>query len=239
MIIQRRPDSKIKRNFSGEILAQSDALIDLRSTFGVTKDGSNLVSQVKLFNNPSQVIRDNGSNCVENGDGFDFTANTNGVFGKLPPFPDLTDWTFQFWFKSTLANIPNNNAILFYYNGTANSGMYAQINTAKRFNFYTYNTSISTDVLTVDLTQWNHFAIMSGVGKGHRTYVNGVSDGGLAIQDYVLKSNGRSGYIGNRGYTNAYPCKNYLDDIQLIPRAIYPQVNRGEFAFTPPKRSSE
>ena len=72
-----KQNSKVLRDAAGEVLYKSDALIDLRSTFGVTKDVSNNVSKVKLFNQHSKVFRaTSGNEPSENGDGFEFD-NTN------------------------------------------------------------------------------------------------------------------------------------------------------------------
>ena len=73
-------DNKILRNLSGAILEKSDYLIDMRSTYGVTKNASNEVSKVNIFNNPSQIFRsDIGNEPIENGNGFEFTTNTTSI----------------------------------------------------------------------------------------------------------------------------------------------------------------
>ena len=80
-----KQDNKIITNQSGEILTQSDALIDLRSTYGVTKNVSNEVSKVKLYNNPSQVFRaPSGNEPIENGDGFEFDGVDSFLLGANP-----------------------------------------------------------------------------------------------------------------------------------------------------------
>ena len=93
--------NKIITSQSGEILTQSDALIDLRSTYGFTKNVSNEVSKVKLYNNPSQVFRaPSGNEPTENGDGFEF----NDVYETLEtknPRIDYSNVFISCWVKMT------------------------------------------------------------------------------------------------------------------------------------------
>lgn len=65
-------DSKVLVNDSGEVY-KTAPIIDISSTYGVTKDGSNLVSKVKILNKPSIIRCDVGKQPIENGGGFEFS----------------------------------------------------------------------------------------------------------------------------------------------------------------------
>lgn len=79
-----KQENKVVKNLSGEILTEPP-IIDLDYRYGVTKDGSNLVSKWKDQNRPFSFIQPNASNQpTENGDGVDFEYNTlKELIGKV------------------------------------------------------------------------------------------------------------------------------------------------------------
>jgi len=88
-------DNKIIRNISGEII-KTPPIIDISSSYGVTKDGSNLVSKVKNRYN-SNVFRQKIGTPSENGDGLRFDVGGEQLEGV--PFNYSQNFIMEFWVK--------------------------------------------------------------------------------------------------------------------------------------------
>lgn len=74
-------NNSILKSIGGEVYKQPP-LIDLSSSYGVTKDGSNFVSSVKTRNKPTLIRALSTNKPIENGNGFEFSGS--------PLYPDLT-----------------------------------------------------------------------------------------------------------------------------------------------------
>jgi len=80
MTIIKSPDGKVLTNLSGEVL-KTAPLIDISSSYGVTKDGSNLVSVVKTQFGAKKFIQPTGANQpLENGSGFVFDGVNDSLY---------------------------------------------------------------------------------------------------------------------------------------------------------------
>jgi hypothetical protein len=133
-------DSKIITNLGGEIYKQSDALIDISSSYGVTKDGSNLVSKIKFINNPCEAfMQETAANKpIENGNGVVFDGSNDELTSHKNK--TLSDFTLEVAFnknsaKSTgclLTFAPNkatnwvahNGTVLLYFLDNTRLGIY-------------------------------------------------------------------------------------------------------------------
>ncbi|MCP4337049.1 MAG: hypothetical protein GY679_04360 [Mycoplasma sp.] len=119
---------KIIRNLGDEILKYSDALIDLRYNYGVTKDGANKTSRIKFKNNPNQsVIQETLSQQpIVDSNGIEFDGDLNQVVFYSGFVPTLKNVRIHIKYKHTeagdrwlfLRRFDNDNRIEFaYHNG--------------------------------------------------------------------------------------------------------------------------
>jgi len=69
-------DNKVLVNASGDVY-KTAPIIDISSTYGVTKDGGNLVSAVKNKNNANKFRGITGRYPIENGNGLEFTGGVS------------------------------------------------------------------------------------------------------------------------------------------------------------------
>jgi len=102
-----KQNNKILKSISGEIYKEP-LIIDIDSEYGVTKDGSNLVSAVKNRGNANQFIQETLSKRpIENGNGFEFNGNNNNLSGCGFKVDNLQMFETWVYFK----NIKNNQQI--------------------------------------------------------------------------------------------------------------------------------
>lgn len=236
-------EGKIKINPSGEVLRKSDALIDLRSTYDLNKTGS-LVNYAKLYNNPSQVFRDNGSLCEENGDGFDFTNNVSGNLDRST-LPDISgDFFMGWWGKYTQA--PTFSTSLFTLGADFSSGNRGpSLYLAKDNGAIVINPDGTTTVgevirIFVDYLDWNYFSAERINGTIYWCRNGAISHFTVGYST-TINYQGNRIQFGNTGGINNQPNNGNLDDISVIPKAIHNYIGKTYYdqVFTPPKRSSE
>ena len=91
-----KQNDDILKDFSGEPIKQP-LTIDISSDYGVTKDGSNLVSSVRNRYQPNKFIAPSGNEPVENGNGFEF--NSSNPYFNSPPFQYKNGFMFECWIK--------------------------------------------------------------------------------------------------------------------------------------------
>jgi hypothetical protein len=101
-MILRGNDTKILRAGSGEILKEPP-IIDISSDYGVTKDGSNLVSAVKNRYNANVFRAPSGNEPIENGDGFEFDGVNDYMYGLK--FDYTKSFIMEFWVKFNAQNL--------------------------------------------------------------------------------------------------------------------------------------
>lgn len=246
-MIIRAQDNKILRNSSGELLAKSNALIDLRSTFGITKDGSNLVSQAKLFNNPSLAfIAPSGYEPTENGDGFLFDGTNDILIGGRMNI-DYSNLFVGMWLKKSSYSVTN-RLITSYLSTNNNNGF-----------IFDFQSNILRLALCTDGTPSNLSTASYAVGS---EYINAWVYVGFATQsidattlraaiiingvikfmgDYTASPKSGNNIIVGRDYPSVARCINgNVDNVYVgAPWFEYFNNSVGDLVFSPPKRSSE
>lgn len=243
MILKDKNSGKILRSASGEILTQSDALIDLRSTYGVTKNVSNEVEKAKLVNIPMAFRPRIGNEVVVDGDGFDFATNVNGDINcNIPEFNIADDFFIGFWSKFKTDPLSREMVICGCY-ASGSPAMYCSI-----ANSGSLKISLSGGITTgegfvrVDppLTDWNYFSLERVSGVLH-VCKNGLYSDSIVSTD-AMKSNGNKMEIANIGGVHDFnEFDGKLDDLLILPKSLHNYSGKVylEEVFTPPKRSSE
>jgi hypothetical protein len=247
-IIRSNSDNKILRSTSGEILTKSDALIDLRSTFGVTKDVSNNVSKVKLFNNPSQVFRaPSGNEPTENGDGFEFGGVNDYMIKSNPNINYKNGFTLTVWVKvSDLtgdrriisirdSNVSNREFILRFNNDNLFLSIFKDgINTIENI------TSALSAVNWIDI--WRNVGFgcqyISGTNYYWCLFIDGIMLGKttISVQD---RQQITPLVIGVRYPENDNGFNGNVDDAIISAGYDLASLSNNDQVFTPKPRSSE
>lgn len=201
-----KKNNKVLRNLSGEVLRQSDALIDIRSTYGVTKDISNNVSKIKLYNNPSLVFRaPSGNEPTENGNGLEFVKSQGDIMfmGMDSGHINQNFYTLIGWFKVT--NTTGTQRILWHNSirngfptfdlrkGAADS-LFATIS-------YSGTGNGNIGIISLGYDTWTHMALTvyaDGVAGECRMYNNSVSEGFLSLGTNTIEQSANQGlYLGD------------------------------------------
>lgn len=151
--------NKILLNNAGEIIKQPP-IIDISSSYGVTKDGSNLVSAVKNRNNANKFRQTVGANQpTENGDGFAFN-NTDTLRSHFGAIPDLvtSPYCIEFWGKITA---PATNYHTFYQYGNAPGSyeLFLRYFDNSCLEIRSGNTILRLPPVTLSLNTYYHFFI--------------------------------------------------------------------------------
>ena len=236
-IIKR--NNKLINSLAGEVYKESDAIIDLRSDYGVTKDVSNNVSQVKLYNNPSKLFRDNSSNCIENGDGFDFSANISGYL-KGGFSSDFDSFFIGFWAKlNTLT--PSGERIVYSHDESPLRGWRVYFLGTHLLIYTGFSTVIlQTNGYVGNSDQWEYFTIERNSSGGYVGTTGGIVRT-KANNTQTFLAHNYSGIVGNALVNLTKKFDGSLDDLILKENSPYNSFDfaLGEQVFTPPKRSSE
>ena len=176
---------KVLTDLNGNVY-KTPPIIDISSSYGVTKDGSNLVSAVKNRYNSEKYRAVSGSEPLENGDGFDFSSNKQ-ISGRK--FNYLQAFTFECWMKILSTNHyniilgswdNNNNSNAFYLGvSTNNQLMLSQIRQGGTYYGGAMDIGKPSDLSN---NVWYHLLIycdISGNPQGSiSAYVNGVVNRG-------------------------------------------------------------
>lgn len=247
MTIQRDiRDNKIQRNLGGEVLRTPPTTV-LSSKYGVTKDGSNLVSIWKDKTNPFNFRPHIGGEPTENGDGMELTP-TKGVGANLVLNYDniiLSAWTklndtitTQHYFSKWSISAGFGYEFLFRFTTDLLRLIYSTDGTA----FVTKTVGIYTPGFD---NIWRHVGIWF-----QKTAVNIYSIAFLIDGKIYAKENNISINLTQKIYPlrvgARYPNNDSgiigsIDDFEIWNNKFdmnnYP--NNGDFVFTPQKRSSE
>lgn len=174
--------NKILLNNAGEAY-KTAPIIDISSSYGVTKDGSNLVSAVKNRYQFEKYRASSGSEPLENGDGFDFSSNkqiSGCKFNYLQPF------IFECWMKilsthtyniilGSWDNNNNNNA--FYLGVTSNNQLHFPVRQGGTFYGGVVNLGTPPNLSN---NVWYHLLIYSDMARtplgSISAYVDGVAN---------------------------------------------------------------
>lgn len=175
MTILRDPyGNKIQRNASGEVLKQPP-IIDISSDFGVTKDGSNLVSKVKNRYQPNVFRAPSGQEPIENGNGFEFSGNPIRPYIIGTGFDFNQDFTIEFWFKKNTDTTFRVMAQGLDTQGLfrlrhASSNLYLEI-----YGNYTQGTQLNApnNIIDIPTDTWVHY-IGCKIGANTSDYIDGV-----------------------------------------------------------------
>ena len=175
-----KQDTKILRNVSGEIVKQP-LIIDIDSSYGVTKDGSNLVSSVKNRGNANQFLALSGDEPTENGNGFEFGGNKQLVLGQT--FNYLKSYIFEAWLYLTAYNSYNIFFSVWNNNDVTNTMFFRETQSGQLIHAFRENGAYvggaanggTPDPIT--LNEWNHVLIYGSynpnVQQSVSTYING------------------------------------------------------------------
>jgi len=178
MTLLKQSDGKIITNLGGEILTVPP-IVDLRSNYGVTKDGSNLVSSVKLFGGAKKAFQtDAAYKPIENGDGFEIATDENLYLANSPEhdYFNYTNYTWELWVKAgtldaTYRRIFGNRPA----SGSIGCIMFF-IDSATTFSIVTQDnngTIISNIAHGLSINEWSHVLIVKE-GTRLSVYIKGV-----------------------------------------------------------------
>jgi len=244
MTILKQSDGKIITNLGGEILSKSDALIDIRSTYGITKDGSNVVQSIKYFNNPSKRFHSPVNNpCIVNvkDNGFDFTSNITGYLQGVNFPNNQRSFHISFWAKFDITPTGFKAILSFDESAARNFQIYF---TDISLNVYT---GVAADIFGVGVsmgwvvwTDWAYFTFERDVNGYWAVLHNGIR---VNVVNSINTTNlvvTNKGVLGNTIVAGGRAFNQKLDDLVVYNHNLYPCFGVPQYTqvFTPPIRSS-
>lgn len=138
-------------------------VLDISSTYGVTKDGSNLVDKVKNRLNDGFEILSNGYDPTENGNGFEFNSTDNLKTGISSKYNiSLKSFTIAFWVY--IDTIAASGSVIFTLGEDISGGageMYMRLRSSTAedltLTFKTGRLKVDNDTFMLDT--WHHVMI--------------------------------------------------------------------------------
>lgn len=238
--------NKILLNNAGEIIKQPP-IIDISSSYGVTKDGSNLVSAVKNRNNANKFRQTVGANQpIENGDGFAFN-NTDTLRSHFGAIPDLvtSPYCIEFWGKIT-ATSTNYHTFYQYGNAPGTNELFLRYFDNSRLSIRSGNNTFEILSVTLSLNTYYHFFINFrphvNISDQHYlgVFINGVLKFKYLSRVYLEHNIAKSEMVlGNFGRGITTPDRSLKGNIATFCMVLESMINIDNFTveqqvFTPP-----
>ena len=239
-------NNKILLNNAGEAY-KTAPIIDISSSYGVTKDGSNLVSAVKNRYYPNKFRQTVGANQpIENGDGFAFN-NTDTLRSHFGAIPDLvtSPYCIEFWGKIT-ATSANYHTFYQYGNAPGTNELFMRYfdNSGLRIN--PGSAELQIPLVTLSLNTYYHFFInlrthVNMVDQHYLgVFINGVLKFKILSRQYLEHNIVKSEMVlGNFGRGITTPDRSLKGNIAAFCMVLESMINIDNFTvgqqvFTPP-----